>query len=180
MSKSVVKPEATDGNITRRMRFACWVSKPTRARTHSNAPANPQARTDTHTHTDAYTHTEICNSYCFCTATVVSWTRLNTACLVACIISTVSHTEEKEYDEGIWAQDAEAVTEEWRKLRNEQHPDCDPHKRYLIIWMRKQKIIRRPGHGARLWDTRNTFKDLAGKPEGNKLLRSRTYRGKRW
>jgi hypothetical protein len=22
----------------------------------------------------------------------------------------------------------EAVTEEWRKLHNEQHPDCDPHQ----------------------------------------------------
>ena len=43
--------EAADDNITRRMRFACWVSKATRerARAYNNEPAHPHKRTHEHT-----------------------------------------------------------------------------------------------------------------------------------
>jgi hypothetical protein len=54
--------QATDGNIIRRMRFACWITKSTR--TH--------ARARTHTHTQ-----RICNNYCFATATMFTRTRFN-------------------------------------------------------------------------------------------------------
>jgi hypothetical protein len=59
---------ATDVNIMRRLRFACRVTKLTRAHTH----------THTHTHT-------ICNSYCFSAATAVKPTRLNVTSCVVCL-----------------------------------------------------------------------------------------------
>jgi hypothetical protein len=46
--------QATDGNITRRMRFACWITR------------------FTHTHT-----LKVCNTYCFYTVTMVTRTRLS-------------------------------------------------------------------------------------------------------
>jgi hypothetical protein len=53
--------QATDGNIIRRMRTACWITK----------------ATDTHT-------LRIFNTYCFSTATVVTRTRLNVTLHVPC------------------------------------------------------------------------------------------------
>ena len=49
--------EATDETIVLRMRIACWISKATGA----HAPGHRRTRT----------HREICNTYCFSTATVV-------------------------------------------------------------------------------------------------------------
>ena len=57
VKKSDGAREATADNIIRRIRFACWISKATRTRT------------------------EICNIYCFCTA---SWTRPNLTLCIHC------------------------------------------------------------------------------------------------
>ena len=58
MSKIEEWPERLYDNMT------WWISKTTRAHAHAhdNTPANP--------HT--WTHTEICNTYCFSTATIFS------------------------------------------------------------------------------------------------------------
>jgi hypothetical protein len=73
----------SDGNIIRRRRFTCWISKATRSHAHANALSHPHTHTHTHTythtHTHTYTHThththkEVCNMYCFCTATIFLW-----------------------------------------------------------------------------------------------------------
>jgi hypothetical protein len=62
MSKNVIKSETP--HSTWRMRVACSISKATRAQAHAHAPAPTHART--------HAHTEICGTYCFYTATVVS------------------------------------------------------------------------------------------------------------
>jgi hypothetical protein len=54
VEKYVTAMEATDGNIIRRMRFACRVTK---ARIHT------QTHTHTHTHTHTYTHSEYVIGY---------------------------------------------------------------------------------------------------------------------
>ena len=60
-----------------RIRVACWISKVTCSkRTHT--PTLP----GTCTHSRAHTHTQICNTYCLCTATVVTWTHL---CVTLCV-----------------------------------------------------------------------------------------------
>lgn len=77
MAKNVVQPEAADST---RMRVACWISRATRAQTHSRdiAPARTHARTYTNALTYARacphtcTHTEIRNIYYFSITTVVS------------------------------------------------------------------------------------------------------------
>ena len=63
MSNNMVETEATNDRVIWRMRVACCISKATRARTCTG--------------TRTRTHTEICNTYCFSTATMVSQTRLN-------------------------------------------------------------------------------------------------------
>jgi hypothetical protein len=68
MSKNVVVPEKPQ---IWRMRVACRISKTTRAQ----IPPHP------YTHTN----TEMCNSYCFSTAIVVSCTRLNVTLHVRCL-----------------------------------------------------------------------------------------------
>ena len=60
MEKYGAAREATDDNIIRRTRFACWIRKARRAR----------ARTHEHIHT-----LRICNTNCFSTATIVTRTR---------------------------------------------------------------------------------------------------------
>jgi hypothetical protein len=54
--------EATDDHITRRMRFACWITMVTNTLT-------------------------ICNTYCFSTATMVTRTCLNVTLYIACLVS---------------------------------------------------------------------------------------------
>jgi hypothetical protein len=56
----MVRAEATDNNIVRRMRFACWISKTTNALI-------------------------IFNTYCFSNATMISQTRLNVTLYVHCL-----------------------------------------------------------------------------------------------
>jgi hypothetical protein len=76
MSKNVVEPDRPQ--MIWRMRVANWISKATRAQ----APDRARVPTPTYTHTYALisvsatplpqTHTEMCNTYCFSTATMVS------------------------------------------------------------------------------------------------------------
>jgi hypothetical protein len=62
MSRSVVEQDRPQMTVWRRV--ACWISKPTRAQAH----ASDRAPTPTSTHT----HTEVCETYCYSTATMVS------------------------------------------------------------------------------------------------------------
>jgi hypothetical protein len=39
-----------------------------------------------------------------------------------------------------------------------------------IIRMNKSRRIRRAGHVARMWETRNAYRILVGKPEGKRRL----------
>jgi hypothetical protein len=60
------------------------------------------------------------------------------------------------------------VTEEWRKLHNEE-------LRYLysspsIIRIIKSRRMRWAGHAARMGEKRNTYRLLVGKPEGKRPL----------
>jgi hypothetical protein len=63
--------EATNYNRIWSMGVACRIRKATRARTHA------RAYVPDHTHT--HTHVELCNTYGFSTATMISRTRLVTA-----------------------------------------------------------------------------------------------------
>jgi hypothetical protein len=63
-----------------RIRVACWISKAIYTYVHAraHAPGYPHSRT----HAQACTHRPICKTYCFSTATMVSWTRLSiTSCV---------------------------------------------------------------------------------------------------
>jgi hypothetical protein len=85
-----------------RIRVACWISKATLAQTHANASATtrkplaspPPPHTYTHkrsrTHSNA--HAEVCNTYCFFTATSVSWTRLSVTCRVHSAVRCYPHS----------------------------------------------------------------------------------------
>ena len=76
MSKDTVEPER---QMLIWRRVVCWISDVALARAYASAPA-PAAPTRTHarvhectrTRARAHTHTEICNAYCFSTATMVS------------------------------------------------------------------------------------------------------------
>ena len=82
MSKNVVEPERPQ--IIRRMP-CCMLdeygytraSTSPRQRTHTHARTHPRAR--------ARAHTQICNTYCFSTATMVSWTRLSVTVYAHCL-----------------------------------------------------------------------------------------------
>ena len=65
---------ATNDVTIWRIRVACWISKAMCTYAHANAqaPGYPHAR-----HAQACTHTPVCNTYCFSTAKMVSWTRIN-------------------------------------------------------------------------------------------------------
>jgi hypothetical protein len=103
MSKNVVQPEKSQTVCW--MRVARWISKATCAKVHvcAHAPTPISTRTNTHacthpsflslflslshSHTHTHTHTDICNTYCFSTVRVVSWTRLNVTLYVYCMSS---------------------------------------------------------------------------------------------
>ena len=77
--------QATEENITRRMRFACWTNGTTRAHIRTTLTL-PGAHA--HMHTQACTRATragICNNHCFSTAKMVSRTRLNFTLYVHCL-----------------------------------------------------------------------------------------------
>jgi hypothetical protein len=60
------------------------------------------------------------------------------------------------------------VTEEWRKLHNEELRElCFLPSTIRII---KSKRMRCAGHVARIWEKRNAYRFLVGKPEGKRPL----------
>ena len=68
----MVEPEGP--HTIRLMRVACWISKATREQARCRACAPTPTRTQAFTL--AHTPKEICNTYCFSTATLVTRTRL--------------------------------------------------------------------------------------------------------
>jgi Fe-S-cluster-containing hydrogenase component 2 len=66
-----------------RTRVAYWIRY-----THASTCLHPytltKTRARTHTHTHTHTH-KTCNAYCFSTATVVTWTRLNNMLCIHCL-----------------------------------------------------------------------------------------------
>jgi hypothetical protein len=73
--------EATNSNPIWRMLVACWIISATRAQAYSHAHAHWHPSTQARTHASTHTHWEICNSYCFSTATAVIVTLYYVACL---------------------------------------------------------------------------------------------------
>jgi hypothetical protein len=80
MSKNVVETEMLQITIWRR--FACWIIKATCAQTHAPTPVHPPHPP---THARTHTHRPICNTYCFSTAKMVSWTRHNITSNLNCL-----------------------------------------------------------------------------------------------
>jgi hypothetical protein len=60
----------------------------------------------------------------------------------------------------------EEVTEEWRKLHNEELNDL--YSSPNIVWVIKSSIMRWLGHVARMGEGRGVYRILVGKPEGKK------------
>jgi hypothetical protein len=77
MSKNLVELERPQMTIWRRV--ACWISKATLTQAHASAhlPTSIPTLAGTHMQVPTHTHTEICKTYCFSMATVVSWTYFN-------------------------------------------------------------------------------------------------------
>jgi hypothetical protein len=68
----------------------------------------------------------------------------------------------------IFGPNRDEVTEDWKKLHNEEF-----HNLYSspnIIRMIKSKRMRRAGHVARMGKKRNAYRILVGKPEGKRPL----------
>jgi hypothetical protein len=64
----------------------------------------------------------------------------------------------------IFGPKRDEVTGEWRKLHNEELRDL--YSSPSIIRITKSKMMRWPGHVARMGEKRNAYKLLVGKPEG--------------
>jgi hypothetical protein len=58
------------------------------------------------------------------------------------------------------------VTGEWRKLHNEELHDL--YSSPSIIRIMKARRMRWAGHVARMWEKRNAYRLLVGKPEGTR------------
>jgi hypothetical protein len=56
----------------------------------------------------------------------------------------------------------------WRKLHNEEL--CDLYSSPNTIRMVKSRRMRWTGHVARMWEKRNAYRLLVGKPEGKRPL----------
>jgi hypothetical protein len=69
----------------------------------------------------------------------------------------------------ILEQNSDEVTGEWRKLRNEELRDL--YVSPSIIRIMKSRRMRWARHEARMWEKRNAYRLLVGKPEGKKPLR---------
>ena len=68
----------------------------------------------------------------------------------------------------IFGPQKDDVTEEWRKLHNEELNDlyCSPN----IVRMIKSRIMRWAGHVARMGESRGLYRVFVGKPEGKRPL----------
>jgi hypothetical protein len=77
MSKKIVEPERPQKTIWRHV--LCWIIKAKRAQAHA-------CYRDPHTHTHKRAHTfGIWDDYCFSTATVAYWVRLNVTLNIPCL-----------------------------------------------------------------------------------------------
>jgi hypothetical protein len=65
------------------------------------------------------------------------------------------------------------VTREWRKLHNEELHDL--YSSPSIIRIIKARRMRWAGHVARMWEKRNAYMLLVGKPEGRSPLRRSSF-----
>jgi hypothetical protein len=74
----------------------------------------------------------------------------------------------------IFGRKRDEVTEEWRKLHNEELHNLfsSPHTNRQI----KPRRMRWAGHVARIGEEREVYKVLVGKPEGNRPLGRRRRR----
>jgi hypothetical protein len=103
MSKYMAEPELQQRIWL--MRFACWKSRATRAQTHAHArtptPTPTQACTRMNSRARTHTHTQIRNTYCYSTATMVSWTHPDVPLCVHCLSFW------------IWLKQQESSQEDW-------------------------------------------------------------------
>ena len=69
---------------------------------------------------------------------------------------------------GIFGPTRDEVTEEWRRLHNEELNDlyCSPN----IVRVIKSRRMRWAGHVERMREERGLYRVLVGKPEGKRLL----------
>jgi hypothetical protein len=67
------------------------------------------------------------------------------------------------------------VTEEWRKLYNEELHIL--YSSINTIWQIKSRRMRWPGHVARMREERKVYKVFVGKPEGKNHLEDRGVDG---
>jgi hypothetical protein len=68
----------------------------------------------------------------------------------------------------IFGPKRDGVTGGWRKLRNEELRDL--YSSPSIIRIIKPRRMRWAGHVARMWEKRNVYRLLVGKPEGKRPL----------
>jgi hypothetical protein len=69
---------------------------------------------------------------------------------------------------GIFGPKRDEVTEEWRKLHNEELRDL--YSSPSIIRIIQSMRMRWAGHVARMGEKRNAYRLLVGKPEGKRPL----------
>jgi len=69
---------------------------------------------------------------------------------------------------GIFGPKGDEITEEWRKLHNEELNDlyCSTN----IVRVIKSRRMRWVGHVARMGERRGVYRVLVGKPEGKRVL----------
>ena len=68
----------------------------------------------------------------------------------------------------LYAPRRDEVTEEWRRLHNEELNDL--YSSPNIVWVIKLRRMRWAGHVARMGEERGAYRVLVGKPEGKKPL----------
>jgi hypothetical protein len=68
----------------------------------------------------------------------------------------------------IFGPKRDEVTGEWRKLHNKELHDL--YSSPSIIRIIKSRRMRWAGHVARMWEKRNTYRLMVGKPEGKRPL----------
>jgi hypothetical protein len=74
----------------------------------------------------------------------------------------------------IFGPKRDEVTGEWRKLHNEELRDL--YSSPSLIRIIKSRRMRWVGHVARMWEKRNAYRLLVGKPEGKRPLGRPTRR----
>jgi hypothetical protein len=67
------------------------------------------------------------------------------------------------------------VTGDWRKVHNEELHNL--YSSSNIIRIIKSRKMRRAGHVARMWEKRNSYRILVGKPEGKRKLEDQDVGG---